>query len=179
MHPEVLQEYKLGDMVARYLIDRNSMQVGFQLLPENVSQEHIVTDNCFMESLIQYKLTGDIYNEAYAGGCSMRNSESVRKLRFSEQTDETTGEQICVNTIMMDEDGHRLIHHLVWMQNTPYGVFPVHLKTKAKEIVVWKCLRVFLLEVYPLICRGMDMEHYGCTVYVVYGVRKAGMKLSL
>lgn len=65
MHLEVLQEYKLGDMVARYLIDRNSMQVGFQLLPENVSQEHIVTDNCFMESLIQYKLTGDIYNEAY------------------------------------------------------------------------------------------------------------------
>ena len=70
MHPEVLQEYKLGDMVARYLINRDSMQVGFQLLPENVSQENIVTDNCFMESLIQYKLTGDIYNEAYAGGCS-------------------------------------------------------------------------------------------------------------
>lgn len=46
MHPEVLQEYKLGDMVARYLINRDSMQVGFQLLPENVSQENIVTDNC-------------------------------------------------------------------------------------------------------------------------------------
>ena len=27
MHPEVLQEYKLGDMVAKYLIDRDSMQV--------------------------------------------------------------------------------------------------------------------------------------------------------
>lgn len=120
MHPEVLQEYKLGDMVARYLIDRNSMQVGFQLLPENVSQENIVTDNCFMESLIQYKLTGDIYNEAYAGGCSMRNGESVRKLKFSEQTDEFVGEQLQVNTIMMDEDGHRLIHHLVWLKNMPY-----------------------------------------------------------
>ena len=120
MHLEVLQEYKLGDMVARYLIDRNSMQVGFQLLPENVSQEHIVTDNCFMESLIQYKLTGDIYNEAYAGGCSMRNGESVRKLKFSEQTDEFVGEQLQVNTIMMDEDGHRLIHHLVWLKNMPY-----------------------------------------------------------
>ena len=120
MHPEVLQEYKLGDMVARYLINRDSMQVGFQLLPENVSQENIVTDNCFMESLIQYKLTGDIYNEAYAGGCSMRNSESVRKLKFSEQTDESIGEQLQVNTIMMDEDGHRLIHHLVWLKNMPY-----------------------------------------------------------
>ena len=120
MHPEVLQEYKLGDMVARYLINRDSMQVGFQLLPENVSQENIVTDNCFMESLIQYKLTGDIYNEAYAGGCSMRNSESVRKLKFSEQTDEFVGEQLQVNTIMMDEDGHRLIHHLVWLKNMPY-----------------------------------------------------------
>lgn len=120
MHPEVLQEYKLGDMVARYLINRDSMQVGFQLLPENVSQENIVTDNCFMESLIQYKLTGDIYNEAYAGGCSMRNGESVRKLKFSEQTDEFVGEQLQVNTIMMDEDGHRLIHHLVWLKNMPY-----------------------------------------------------------
>lgn len=120
MHPEVLQEYKLGDMVARYLINRDSMQVGFQLLPENVSQENIVTDNCFMESLIQYKLTGDIYNEAYAGGCSMRNGESVRKLNFSEQTDEFVGEQLQVNTIMMDEDGHRLIHHLVWLKNMPY-----------------------------------------------------------
>lgn len=120
MHPEVLQEYKLGDMLARYLINRDSMQVGFQLLPENVSQENIVTDNCFMESLIQYKLTGDIYNEAYAGGCSMRNGESVRKLKFSEQTDEFVGEQLQVNTIMMDEDGHRLIHHLVWLKNMPY-----------------------------------------------------------
>lgn len=120
MHPEVLQEYKLGDMVARYLINRDSMQVGFQLLPENVSQENIITDNCFMESLIQYKLTGDIYNEAYAGGCSMRNGESVRKLKFSEQTDEFVGEQLQVNTIMMDEDGHRLIHHLVWLKNMPY-----------------------------------------------------------
>ena len=119
MHPEVLQEYKLGDMVAKYLIDRDSMQVGFQLLPEKVSQENIITDNCFMESLIQYKLTGDIYNEAYAGGCSMRNSESVRKLKFSEQTDESIGEQLQVNTIMMDEDGHRLIHHLVWLKNMP------------------------------------------------------------
>ena len=120
MHPEVLQEYKLGDMVVKYLIDRDSMQVGFQLLPEKVSQENIITDNCFMESLIQYKLTGDIYNEAYAGGCSMRNSESVRKLKFSEQTDESIGEQLQVNTIMMDEDGHRLIHHLVWLKNMPY-----------------------------------------------------------
>lgn len=140
MHLEVLQEYKLGDMVARYLIDRNSMQVGFQLLPENVSQEHIVTDNCFMESLIQYKLTGDIYNEAYAGGCSMRNSESVRKLRFSEQTDETTGEQIRVNTIMMDEDGHRLIHHLVWMQNTPYVRISCTFENQSKRNC---CLEMF------------------------------------
>ena len=68
MHPEVLQEYKLGDMVAKYLIDRDSMQVGFQLLPEKVSQENIITDNCFMESLIQYKLTGVFKKEALEEG---------------------------------------------------------------------------------------------------------------
>lgn len=109
----------------------------------------------------------------------MRNSESVRKLKFSEQTDESIGEQLQVNTIMMDEDGHRLIHHLVWLKICHMFGYPVHLKTKVKEIVVWKCLRVFLLEGYPLICREMEMERYGCTVCAVYGVRKAGMKLSL
>lgn len=140
MHPEVLQEYKLGDMVAKYLIDRDSMQVGFQLLPENVSQENIVTDNCFMESLIQYKLTGDIYNEAYAGGCSMRNSESVRKLKFSEQTDESIGEQLQVNTIMMDEDGHRLIHHLVWLKNMPYVRISCTFENQSKRDC---CLEMF------------------------------------
>ena len=140
MHPEVLQEYKLGDMVAKYLIDRDSMQVGFQLLPEKVSQENIITDNCFMESLIQYKLTGDIYNEAYAGGCSMRNSESVRKLKFSEQTDESIGEQLQVNTIMMDEDGHRLIHHLVWLKNMPYVRISCKFENQSKRDC---CLEMF------------------------------------
>lgn len=140
MHPEVLQEYKLGDMVAKYLLDRDSMQVGFQLLPEKVSQENIITDNCFMESLIQYKLTGDIYNEAYAGGCSMRNSESVRKLKFSEQTDESIGEQLQVNTIMMDEDGHRLIHHLVWLKNMPYVRISCTFENQSKRDC---CLEMF------------------------------------
>lgn len=140
MHPEVLQEYKLGDMVAKYLIDRDSMQVGFQLLPEKVSQENIITDNCFMESLIQYKLTGDIYNEAYAGGCFMRNSESVRKLKFSEQTDESIGEQLQVNTIMMDEDGHRLIHHLVWLKNMPYVRISCTFENQSKRDC---CLEMF------------------------------------
>ena len=140
MHPEVLQEYKLGDMVAKYLIDRDSMQVGFQLLPEKVSQENIITDNCFMESLIQYKQTGDIYNEAYAGGCSMRNSESVRKLKFSEQTDESIGEQLQVNTIMMDEDGHRLIHHLVWLKNMPYVRISCTFENQSKRDC---CLEMF------------------------------------
>ena len=140
MHPEVLQEYKLGDMVAKYLIDRDSMQVGFQLLPEKVSQENIITDNCFMESLIQYKLTGDIYNEAYAGGCSMRNSESVRKLKFSEQTDESIGEQLQVNTIMMDEDGQRLIHHLVWLKNMPYVRISCTFENQSKRDC---CLEMF------------------------------------
>ena len=140
MHPEVLQEYKLGDMVAKYLIDRDSMQVGFQLLPEKVSQENIITDNCFMESLIQYKLTGDIYNEAYAGGCSMRNSESVRKLKFSEQTDESIGEQLQVNTIMMYEDWHRLIHLLVWLKNMPYVRISCTFENQSKRDC---CLEMF------------------------------------
>ena len=72
MQTAVLQEYKLGDMVARYLIDPDSSQVGFQLLPADLPVTDEQTASFAVESLVQLKLTGDIYNEAYAGGCSMR-----------------------------------------------------------------------------------------------------------
>ena len=70
----------------------------------------------------------------------MRNSESVRKLKFSEQTDESIGEQLQVNTIMMDEDGHRLIHHLVWLKNMPYVRISCTFENQSKRDC---CLEMF------------------------------------
>ena len=70
----------------------------------------------------------------------MRNSESVRKLKFSEQTDESIGEQLQVNTIMMDEDGHRLIHHLVWQKNMPYVRISCTFENQSKRDC---CLEMF------------------------------------
>ena len=120
MQTAVLQEYKLGDMVARYLIDPDSSQVGFQLLPADLPVTDEQTASFAVESLVQLKLTGDIYNEAYAGGCSMRNSESVRKLKYEDQTQEQSGYRTIIRTVMQDEDGHRVIHTLTWLDGAPY-----------------------------------------------------------
>lgn len=63
-----------------------------------------------------------------------------RKLKFSEQTDESIGEQLQVNTIMMDEDGHRLIHHLVWLKNMPYVRISCTFENQSKRDC---CLEMF------------------------------------
>ena len=84
MAEKILQEYRLGDMTARYLLEDESGQVGFLLLPLVLSAKAAEYKGK-IEPLVQMKVTGDIYNEAYAMGNSMRNSETVRRLRYCRQ----------------------------------------------------------------------------------------------
>ena len=82
---KILKDYPLGDMVARYVTDDEKKQVGLMLLPADLPLETLYEKEEAVDSLVQVKLTGDIYNEAYALGNSMRNGESVRRLVFREQ----------------------------------------------------------------------------------------------
>ena len=85
---QLLKEYVYGDMRIRYVTDDERRRVGLVLLPESLPYPEQVHKQMQVESLIQYKLAGDIYDEAYALGTTMRNSESVRSLAFQGQTEE-------------------------------------------------------------------------------------------
>ncbi len=118
MEKKVLYTYRLGDMAAQYLTDANG-QVGLQLLPadfdgkEQEKQEQL-------DALVQLKVTGDIYNEAYAMGNSMRNGETVRRLKFVEQTVAEENGKKTIATLLKDDRGYQVTHYLTWKENTPY-----------------------------------------------------------
>lgn len=119
MAEKILQEYRLGDMTARYLLEDESGKVGFLLLPFVLSAKAAEYKGK-IEPLVQMKLTGDIYNEAYAMGNSMRNSETVRRLRYCRQRVEKEQGRICIATILEDDRGYEVTHNLIWKEQTPY-----------------------------------------------------------
>ncbi|MGL6201674.1 MAG: glycoside hydrolase family 36 protein [Lachnospiraceae bacterium] len=116
---KLLKEYVLGDMVVRYRTDETGKQVGLMLLPKEPESCEYTKEEA-LDSLVQYKLAGDIYDEAYAMGNSMRNSESVRRLELKcHQAEEADG-GLVIKTILKDERGYEVTHILKWIQEKPY-----------------------------------------------------------
>ncbi|MBO5372919.1 MAG: alpha-galactosidase [Lachnospiraceae bacterium] len=118
MEKKILNQYELGDMLVQYLTNENG-QVGLQLLPAKFDGKE-QEKNEQLDSLVQLKVTGDVYNEAYAMGNSMRNGETVRRLKFVEQKVEEEETKKTIATVLKDDRGYQVTHYLVWKENTPY-----------------------------------------------------------
>ena len=117
---EILRDYPLGDMVARYVTDGERKQVGLLLLPADLPLEELYEKKERADSLIQVKFTGDIYNEAYAMGNSMRNGESVRRLAFREQRESEEDGRLTIETVMEAPGKYEAVHRLTWRRGDPY-----------------------------------------------------------
>ena len=115
MAVQILEQYRLGDMTAVYLTDDSRRQVGMIIIPAGLSFPASVSKNMEVDGLIQVKIAGDIYNEAYALGISMRNSETVRNLSYAGQKQEETEDRIIVITEMTDQKRLRAFHRLEWL----------------------------------------------------------------
>ena len=120
MPVQLMKEYKLGDMKAEYLLDSDNGQVGFRLLPYDMRMWEYAEKAAELEPLVQLKVTGDIYNAAYAMGATMRNSETVRRMKYHGQSSSETEDAIEINTVLEDDRGYRATHCLRWKYDTPY-----------------------------------------------------------
>lgn len=120
MEVEMINEYKLGDMTARYLQDIKTGCTGLYLLPAELDLYPMPEKNMALDPMIQLKMTGDIYEAAYGMGISMRNSETVRGFRFREQSETTKGDVHEIRTVLEDYRQHQVIHHLKWKEGTSY-----------------------------------------------------------
>lgn len=130
---EILTSHRLGDIVARYVIDPVTRVVGLELLPVS-KQVDLTTPRTTLrgedfidvlpgndpwparpvESLIQFKLVGDPYPGAFAQGHTLRNSETHRRFGYSNQEVlEDDGSKTIITTLAA-ADGCEASHHLVW-----------------------------------------------------------------
>ena len=117
---QILKEYCLGDMKARYVTDEEKKQVGLRLLPAGMPESALREKKEQLDSLVQLKVAGDIYDEAYALGNSMRNGESVRRLEYQGQQVKEQDGRIEICTILSVKNRYQVTHHLVWKKDSRY-----------------------------------------------------------
>lgn len=128
----ILNEYHLGDMTARYLTDDMQKQVGLILLPAGMPAP-CLEKNEKLDSLVQLKITGDAYDDAYALGNSMRSSETVRRLAYQEQSLERNHGQTTIKTVLTAEKTYQVTHYLVWRENSRYIKIFCSLENRGQE----------------------------------------------
>ena len=112
---KVIAAFELGDMTAVYLMPEGG-QPELALLPRSMySAESVWQEKRQLQGdcLVQAKLLGDDYPNAYAGGTTMRNAQSVQRMAFEGQEKET-GEDgaVCIRTFLHDGRGCRYTHIL-------------------------------------------------------------------
>lgn len=142
---KLLESYHFGDMSARYYIDEESKNIGLVLLP--ISKLRDDTDyNCFqdeIDSLVQFKIVGDIYPGAYAGGNTMRQGPSTTNLEYEASRHVIEDSQQTIITTLIDKRGYIIEHHLSWKQNTEYLEVFVILRNESREPIVIEMLSSF------------------------------------
>ncbi len=111
----LLHRYVLGDMEARYLL-RESGKVELLLLPSGAQEAPSEGKVLRGDSLAQVKLLGDAYPGGYAGGTTLRNSDSVHRFRYERQDCRTEGGRTEIETVLSDGSGLQISHTLSWTE---------------------------------------------------------------
>ncbi|MBE5914972.1 MAG: alpha-galactosidase [Pseudobutyrivibrio ruminis] len=115
---KLLNTYVLGDMKATYLIDEDTKNVEFVLLPAAI--EYINMDDMkekpYIDSAVQVKIMGDTYNGGYAPGVTMRQSPTVTGFEYKEQSVKTGDDTTEIKTLLEDERGYLVCHHLTYIE---------------------------------------------------------------
>ena len=111
-----LGKYKLGDMEAYYFLDEEQQVVEWMLLPEGMKEPVWEDKKQNIDPMIQLKLVGDAYASSYAGGSTMRQSESCYKMKYDRQEKTENDEKVVIRTSCRDERGYEAVHNLVWIR---------------------------------------------------------------
>ena len=118
----LLSRFESGDTTIAFVRDELSGAVGLTLFP-SILEDRLMPSRprtpsgargWSVDSLVQLKCVGQAYPPFFAGGVTMRNSESVVSLRFENQAVERSGAQTTVETRLASDFGFRVSHLLSW-----------------------------------------------------------------
>jgi alpha-galactosidase len=110
---QILSQFDLGDMTAAYITDGQA--TGLLLVPQGMLGDVDWDKEYAVDPLVQVKVVGDAFAGGISNGLSMRNSETVGKLRYTGQEAGIDGDVTTIATMFAATDGqaatHRLIYH--------------------------------------------------------------------
>lgn len=156
---QLLGNYVLGDIQARYLLDEETGQAELILLPAGMEAVRWEEKRQQIDSLLQLKLEGDAYTGAYAGGKTMRQSSSVQRMKFKEQRKEETAERVEIISAFLDERGYEAEHHLSWKQGASWLESSVVFHNRSKESCRLEMLESFSIGGLTPLEQGDAPEH--------------------
>ena len=82
---EIIKSYALGDMEAVYVLNQENKNPELVLLPLGMEYQDREREKPYPDSLVQVKIVGDAYKGAYAGGRTMRQSQTVENFKYDSQ----------------------------------------------------------------------------------------------
>ena len=102
------REYRLGDMLARYVTDEQG-HIGLMLLPASRAADRL-DKKWAVESLVQCHARGDQLPNGYGNGHTMATSTATARMKLAGQ--ERQGDTIV--TTLADDTGRKAHHRLTW-----------------------------------------------------------------
>ncbi|MCR5206345.1 MAG: alpha-galactosidase [Lachnospiraceae bacterium] len=82
---EIYSKFELGDMLAVFIKDNRSGNIGYTLLPAGFDEKIELDGWWSVEPAVQCKLVGDNYPDGFIHGHSMKNSQSSNDMKFINQ----------------------------------------------------------------------------------------------
>ncbi|MDR1700623.1 MAG: hypothetical protein LBR68_05475, partial [Lachnoclostridium sp.] len=118
MGKEIIHRHRLGDMSLLYECDSESQKTGFIIIPADMESQILLEKKQYeLTGLIQVKLTGDRYSDAYANGVTMRNNDTTDLLKYHSQMVEETDKKKTIKTFLHDERGYEAVHCVTYYYN--------------------------------------------------------------
>ena len=139
---EILNRYTLGELTAVYR--REGDVVELLLVPAG-SEGGIARADCAAEPLIQAKLTEDDAPAFFSGGRSMRNSPTVKAMRYTGQTAQKSADKTVVVTKLTDPRGLAYTHTLTLYADNPAAEVVTSVENTGSEAHTLEMLSSFTL----------------------------------
>jgi alpha-galactosidase len=112
----VLSQFELGDMIAATIAD--DQNTGLLLTPTDLFGQVDWDKQYAVDAMVQAKVLGDGYGGGISNGLTLRNGETVAKLRYAGQSVERSADHTTVSTSFATSDGQRAIHQLIFHPGT-------------------------------------------------------------
>ena len=143
---DLLLEIPLGDMMARYVLERESGQLELQLLPAAISAPvEPARQRREPQGLVQAYFTGEETPRGYGNGGTYNQSGTIKALRVVEQQRRPAGGGVEVATVLEHPNGCRFTHYLSWDGNAPVVTVWTEVENRGTEPATLEQLASFSL----------------------------------